>query len=96
MPTMWVCLRGDLCVDFEDADAPSGDAPPVSLNLSSGGPAPGAPGAQLRRVARDLDDLAGVEPGRLSPTGRSTPEAKRCANREGRRRPWSFVISGIS
>ena len=55
---MWACLRGYLCVDFEDIDACFGHAAPVSENLSSGGPAPGAPVAQLRRVTRDLDDLA--------------------------------------
>src|ERR671931_2769587 len=96
MPPMWVCLSGDLCVDFDDTDPCGGHAPPVSQNRSSGGPAPGAPVAQLRWVERDLDDLAGVERGQLSPTRRSTLEAERCAKSEVRRRPWSFVISGIS
>src|SRR3954452_21214303 len=88
MPPMWVCLSGDLCVDFEDTDACVGHAPPVSQTPSSGGPAPGAPVAQLRWVGCDLHDVAGVERAQLSPTCRSTLEAERCANREGRRRPW--------
>src|SRR3954470_11601392 len=90
MPPMWVCLSGDLCVDFEDTDACAGHSPPVSQNPSSGGAAPGARVAQLRWVARDLDDLAGAERGQLSPTRRSTLEAERCTNREGRRRPVEF------
>ena len=96
MPAMWVCLSGDLCVDFEDTDAWGGHAPPVYQDLRSVGPATEAPVAQLRRVARDLEDLAGVERGRPSLTRRSTLEAERYANREARRRPCSFVISGIS
>src|SRR3954462_15933773 len=50
-PLMWVCLSGDLCVDFEETDAWVAQAPSLSQNLSSGGPAPGAAVAQLRRVA---------------------------------------------
>ena len=69
MHPLWVCLGGDLWVYVEDTDACVGQAPPVSQNLSSGGLAPGAPVAQLRWVAHDLDDLAGVERGQLSPTG---------------------------
>src|SRR5919197_2078003 len=96
MPPMWVCLSGDLCVDFEDTDACVGHAPPVSENAKQRRASPGAPVARLRWVARDLDDVAGVERGPLSPTRRSTLEAERCPNRGGGRRSWSFVISGIS
>ena len=67
MPSMGVCLSGDLCVDLEDTGARVAHARPVSRNLSSGGAPPEAPVAQPRWAARDLDYPAGVERGRLSP-----------------------------
>jgi hypothetical protein len=96
MPPMWVCLSGDLCVDFEDTDACAGHAPPVSENAKQRRASPRSASRATPLGRADLDDLAGVERGRLSPTRRSTLDAERCANREGRRGPWSFVISGIS
>src|SRR3954471_16516139 len=59
MPPMWVCLSGDLCVDFDDTDACVGHARPVSQDLKQRRVSPGAPVAQLRWAGRDRDDLAG-------------------------------------
>src|SRR4051794_41791258 len=84
MPPVGVCLGGDLCVDFEDTDACGAHARPVSQNLSSGGPAPGAPIARLLGGARDLDDLAGGGTSQPSPARPTTLGAEGCAEPEGR------------
>src|SRR5947208_1219352 len=92
MPTMWVCLSGDLCVDFDDTDACAVHAPPVSQDLSGGGRARGASVARLRRVARDLDDQRNSsEAGcRRHADRRWKPNAARIVKAGGN--PWSFVI----